>query len=528
MSRPEAATLGATTGALDTPGLTGPAATRPDGRFAWALRHVWIWPTLFALAVCSFRASQPEMGQDELISWSMAVRSTHEILATVHNVDAVHAAYYLFLHGWTEIFGDSLFSMRVPGILAMTGATAFVALSARIRFGDWAALTSGLLFALIPAVTRYAHDIRSYPLVVFFVAAATWLLLRALERPSWWRWLAYAPAVAAAGVFHLVSLVFLGGHGAVVVLRTITSRKPWHLLGFLPAALVGAACTLPVVRLGDAQVGRQLNWLFRPTYQDLPTIWPALFAGTLVSVAVLICAGLPLGWRRGRLSALEFALMGAVPIAAVWVASTEGQVSYWLARYVLFTLPAWAVLAGAGIAGLRPRKLGAAVLVAIALLAAPDQSFMRTVGSHDWFTYPAPPPYGLSTHTVDFRGAARIVEAGYRPGDGVVYLHGPVAYRSVDYGVGSELPKSIKMRDVFVQETAADRNDIWAAYCAEPVKCLGSEPRLWVVTLGVDQNNPFPVFPQNEVDAIKSAYTVTEVHRLADMTVTLVDRMPGH
>ncbi|MEU9133747.1 glycosyltransferase family 39 protein [Kitasatospora sp. NPDC048540] len=528
MPRPDADTLGPSTGAPAGSTTAGAVATRRAGRLAWAVRYIWIWPTLVTLAVVSYRASTPEMGQDELISWSMTIRSTHQILATVHNVDAVHAAYYLLLHAWTEVFGNSLFSMRVPGILAMTGAAAFVSLSARLRFGNWAALTSGLVFALIPAVTRYAHDIRSYPLVVFFVAAATWLLLRALDRPSWWRWLAYAPAVAAAGVFHLVSLVFLGGHGVVVLIRTVAERRPRYLVGFVPAALAAVACTLPVVRLGDRQVGRQLNWLFRPTYQDLPTIWPGLFAGTMVGVAILICAGLPLAWRRGRLPALEFALMGAVPIAAVWVASTEGQVSYWLARYVLFTLPAWAVLAGAGIAAVRPRKLGAGVLVGLALLAGPDQGFMRTVGSHDWFTYPAPPPYGLSTHTVDFRGAARILEAGYRPGDGVVYLHGPVAYRSVDYGVGSELPKSIKMRDVFVQETAIDRNDIWATFCAEPVKCLGSEPRLWVVTLGVEADNPFPTFPKNEVDAIKSAYTVTEVHRLADMTVTLVDRTPGH
>ncbi|WAL72267.1 glycosyltransferase family 39 protein [Kitasatospora sp. YST-16] len=497
-------------------GMRSPAAYR------WAVRHIWVWPTLAALLITTFRAGRPEMGQDELISWEMSTRSMGRIIDTVQNVDGVHAAYYLLLHVWTELFGDSLYSLRGPGILAMTGATAFVALSARLRFGNAAALASGLLFCLVPSVTRYAHDVRSYALVMFCVAGATWALLRALERPTVWCWLAYVPFVAGAGVLHVVSLTFLSGHAAVVLLRCAGRRSLRLLLGFAPAVLVGVLCTLPVVRLGQAQAGRQIGWLQKPTLHDLPAMWPGLFAGTAVSVAVLACAALPLAWRGGRLPALEFALLGLLPLFAVWVFSMEGQSSYWLARYVLFTVAPFVVLAGAGIAALRPRALGALVLAVIALLALPDQRFMRTVGSHDWFTYPALPPYGLSTHTVDFRGAAAVLEKGYRPGDGVVYLHDPLDWRSVNYGVGYELPRSMKMRDVFVQQSAVARNDIWSVSCPEPAKCLGPEPRLWVVTLGVDQSNPFPTIPQAQVDAITGAYRVAEVHRLADMTVTLV------
>ena len=76
------------------------------------------------------------MGQDELISWGVASRTTGQIVATLHNVDAVHGLYYLLLHFWIKVFGDSLLSMRMPGILGMSTAAMFVTLTARTRFGD--------------------------------------------------------------------------------------------------------------------------------------------------------------------------------------------------------------------------------------------------------------------------------------------------------------------------------------------------------------------------------------------------------
>ncbi|MGW7369673.1 glycosyltransferase family 39 protein, partial [Streptomyces sp. NPDC054841] len=110
---------------------------------------VWMWPALATLAAAMYGIGRPLMWGDELTSWDVASRSTGQLLATVQHVDAVLGAYYLLLHGWMGVFGDSAAVVRLPSALAMAGAAACVALIGRRLFGRPAGLAGGLLFALI-------------------------------------------------------------------------------------------------------------------------------------------------------------------------------------------------------------------------------------------------------------------------------------------------------------------------------------------------------------------------------------------
>ena len=62
----------------------------------------------------------------------------------------------LLLHVWMAAFGDSADAMRAPSVLAMAGAAACVALIGRRLAGNRAGLLAGLVFALVPSVTRFA------------------------------------------------------------------------------------------------------------------------------------------------------------------------------------------------------------------------------------------------------------------------------------------------------------------------------------------------------------------------------------
>jgi hypothetical protein len=66
-------------------------------------------------------------------------------------------------------------------------------------------------------------------------------------------------------------------------------------------------------------------------------------------------------------------------VAAVWLAS-QGTYSYFFPRYLLFTVGAWAVLAGIGLSRLDGRIAAAAVLI-VAILGAGDQQVIRETGS---------------------------------------------------------------------------------------------------------------------------------------------------
>jgi mannosyltransferase len=63
-----------------------------------------------------------------------------------------------------------------------------------------AGLAGGLLFAVLPEVSWYAQDARSYAIVTALAVAASYLLVRVLESGASTRWLtAYAACLAALG-----------------------------------------------------------------------------------------------------------------------------------------------------------------------------------------------------------------------------------------------------------------------------------------------------------------------------------------
>ncbi len=471
-------------------------------------RFDWLWAAVLTFAAACAGSGTPNLWRDELASWNAAVRSTGDLVEMLGNVDAVSGLYYLLLHGWISVFGDSQTMLRMPSALAMAGAAAFVVLTARTAFDRRTAVFAGLLFALLPSVTRYGQEARSYAFVVFAVTAATWLLLRALKRPSPARWAPYAVAVAAAGLFHIVSLLFLLPHALIVLMRWKQDRRGRTLVGYALTVAVALVPVVPLVLLGQRQVGRQISWIKTPHLRSIAEVWDALFGSPLIALAIAAFALLPLAWSRGRRPAVELALVGAAPIAAAWVVS-QGSTSYFMDRYLLFTMPAWVVLAAAGLAALRPRPAGVAGLAAVILLGLPDQRQIRT-----------------ETLKSGREGeeAAAVIAKGYRPGDGFVPVRGADTVYMTDFQVEYSLPERVQLRDVFAQRTAVASDDLFPVECEQPEQCLGTTRRVWVVTWS-GTANPYHKLPEAQARALEKHYKVVQKTKVRSLQVTLVERV---
>jgi len=456
-------------------------------------------------------------------SWSLGTRPLSSLIATARHTGATQLAYYLLLHVWITAFGDSADAMRSLSVLAMAAAAACVTMVGRRLAGTRAGLCAGLVFALVPSVSRFAQEARFYALEVLVATLATLLLLRALDGPSARRWLAYAACLALLGYIDLVALSVITGHAAGVALRWYQDRDN-RQLWFAGAAAAGLAACLPLVVLGSAQAADQVKWISRPGL-DLAVFsffGRNLFYSTSVAAALIVLAVLAwaVAWRQAAL----MTAVAVLPVAAVWLAS-QGEYSYFFPRYLLLTVAAWAILAGIALSRL-DLKAAVAVLAVIAIFGAGDQQVIRAPGAHDWTTYPV----GSGSSYQGYAQAAQTVARQARPGDGIVYQSqaGAERWLMIGYGLEYYLARDLRPgtpvpRQLFIAETGAQAASLYPLPCEQPAACLGAEPRIWIVASG-SPRSPYSAVTRTQAALLRQHYRLALRENAPSLTVFLLVR----
>ena len=517
----------------------------------------WAAPAVVMAALGLYEVGVPQLWRDELASWSAASRTLPQLWAMLHNIDAVLGIYYFGLHTWMAMFGDSPTAMRIPSVIAMTAAAPVVALIGRRLGGNLTGLTSGLVFALIPSVSRYAQEARPYAFAMFFAALATLMFLRAMERPSWARWSIYAVVLAATGAANLIAVTVAAGHLAVVLWdfcqRTVRvggegdggralpggrldpQGTPLLLAGrFLTAAVVGGLLVSPLVLAGHSQQSWQIGQQVQPHVAQLFGIsgglWQEMFASIPVAVLVMLLAIAALvtaADARHRVIAGYAVAFAIAPLIAVWFIS-RGPWSYWTFRYMLFTLTGWSVAAGLGITYLTERVKGtrlarlsilspryavaAIAVVLVGLAGLHDQLAIRQDVAHNLWAYPSQPANGAP---VDYRAAARIIEERAKPGDVIAYQVSDLNHYQVDTSLNYYL-RGMKDRPapVFQAQNQVQANSLQPVECVDPSACIAGTPRIWVVYVDRWAGDPFSALPGNEEALIQvlGYYGLTQWH----------------
>ena len=557
--------------ARPTSDVGAPKQTTP--RRPAAAYLTWAAPVVVTAALGLFEIGGPQLWRDELATWSAASRTLPQLWAMLHTIDAVLGPYYFGLHLWMAVFGDSATAMRLPSLIAMTVAAGVVALIGRRLAGNVAGLASGLVFALVPSVSRYAQEARPYAFAMLFATLATLLFLRAMERPSWSRWALYTLVLAAAGTANLIALCVVAGHLVIVILdflqRTVRvggdgtpdSGKPLPggrlapedsplrlLVRFCVAAVVGAVLVLPLVIEGHAQQGWQIGQQNSPHVAQLigvsGGIWQQLFASVPAAVVIMLLAVAALVAAqdaRRRVIAVYALAFAIAPVVTVWVIS-RGPTSYWTFRYMLFSVVGWVVGAGICISYLAERAKGtrlarltgrvsprfavAAVLVAVVgLVGIHDQLAIRENEAHNLWAYPEMP---LNGQPVDYQGAAAYIAANARPGDDIVFQTSDSNHYQVDtameYYLRSKLPLP-----VFQSQTQVEANSLSPNSFVDPSAIFTGTPRVWVVFVDHLAPDPFsalpPAVPPNpsEADVLQVyGYQVQSTWQEDGITVSLL------
>lgn len=360
-------------------------------------------PGLLAAVVGLWSITVPSLWRDESVTAHFARIPLGDAWREWGQYDAVHAAHDLLVR--LTIWIDPVeLGLRLPSVIAFVATTTGIVLVGR-RLGGWlVGACSATVYVLLPVSSRYAQEGRSYELVAAVAVFTTLALLRLVERPTWGRTAAYGALVATLGCLHLYGLLLLVAHGAYIALsgRKVQLRA---LVAWLAAGLL----LLPLVLVAAGQRERQLFWIRSPGWPELKDL-VELFGGTgpltiLLGLAVL--AGVWFG--RGAMLPL---LWATLPVVASFLISQVHPV--YADRYVLFVVPALALLVGTGIVGTarglaRGRDVAVMAIVAVmlavvAVLGLPAQREDR----------------GSSTRPDDLRSMTRQVAESARPGDVLV------------------------------------------------------------------------------------------------------------
>ncbi len=461
---------------------SGAAGVQSAGQLPGA-SPLWMRVLPSAVTFCALLIgiTTPSYWRDEAATLAAVRRPLGELVRMLGNVDAVHGAYYLLAWAIARAFGTGELAMRLPSAIAMAVAAGFVAALGRRMVSPLAGLAAGLLFAVLPDVSFYGQDARSYALVTMMAAIASYLLVRALGRAGgagsggagWW-WAGYGATIALLGILNVFALLLVPAHAVTVAVRVLRDRgsRPAGRLtwSWLAAAAAGVILASPLLVLGYRQRG-QVSWLKTPGETGLLSV-PSLVGPPLMALAVLavIATGIavtavaaPARLRSGWLGMLPALCLPWLLLPPALLLAGSAITPMYTFRYILFCAPAAALVGGAGLAALG-RVAGALALVIIALLGLSHQVALR----------------GLAGHGDDIRQADQIVAAASRPGDVVFYPNPNAQSFTYAYPAGLARLPNVELRQPPVPSATLAGTDVSRAVLRQR---LAAVSRLWIVDI---------------------------------------------
>jgi hypothetical protein len=355
--------------------------------------------------------------------------------------------YYLVLHPWQWLVGESAWAMRYAGVLVSLLAVAVLfALARRTRQPFATGLLAAGLLAINPFQIWLAQDIRSYPfftLLGLLSSATLWLALNPPRptRASLSAWLAYVVLTVACLYIHYYTVFLIAFQGLFVL---INARKFWsHKWPWLISQVAIGLLIIPGLQLAYNFIGPAAGGIDTiPTSAILSRASTALLTGftigedwglwlTLLLIPVWL-VGLVSLWQRDRVSGSFWALYFALPVLGVIALSIDRP--FFKERFLIQAQPAFELLLAAGFLSLARYKWHIGRIPVLRLLASLLLAALLYANSLALANYHSDPAYAKAPPWQLYRA---YVSREARPGD-VMLTNFPEA--AVSYYSPNELP----------------------------------------------------------------------------------------
>jgi mannosyltransferase len=361
----------------------------------------------------------PSYWGDEAASVMSAERPVPTLFEMLHSVDAVHGTYYLFLHGWINLFGASEISTRLPSAIAVGFAAAGTVVLGRLLFSRRVAVIAGLVFAVLPRVTYMGAEARSYAIATAIGVWLTVLFVTLLQRRIVTRlpWLLYGIGMSLA-IYSFLYMAFLVLIHAIVLL--VFRRERAIIKRWIGAGSIAFVLSLPILIFDLAQHHQVAFLGNRPKFSPnliFVTQWfgnPWMAALCWVFILTAIGAAI-VSWRRSRRRGIAYRpSMGGMLVAAWFVLPTlllelgnAFVAPMYTTRYLSFCTPAVALAVALGVTVLGRNWMRVAAIAVLFGLATPTYLTQRG-------------PYAKDGGS-DWRQYSAVIKENARPGDAVVF-----------------------------------------------------------------------------------------------------------
>jgi len=349
-------------------------------------RHWILLGAIFVLALGLrlYGAGTREIWYDDAFSFFLAKQSLGQIVSGTA-ADTMPPLYYFLLHYWMK-FGESLFVLRLLGVLLSLATLAVVIDLGRRLAGIEAGLWAGMIVAVAPFQIYHAQELRMYTLLGLAQVSYIWFFVRLQQRED-----------GASVVWLWVGLIFTGvmamySHNLAVfglILPDIylALKRAWKELRKLAVAQVlvlGLAAPWLVMIPGQIDKIQAAFWTIRPGLVEvmqailqahifLPLEGAVMIAGALLSIWCIVLVAIET-WKQRKTPGVGLLSLLTLGLPILLFTASYAMRPIFVPRGLILSMLTYAILAGWIITLRWKKSIGpflAAAFIGAALISLP-------------------------------------------------------------------------------------------------------------------------------------------------------------
>lgn len=326
-----------------------------------------------------FNLTAISLWHDESFSALLIKYDFSEMIARI-KMDVHPPLYYIILRGWTDVFANSLFALRLFSVffsfLAILGVYVFINKAFKNSF---LALFTSLLYVLSYFQIQYAMEARMYSIGTFLVILSGYLLLKALEKSKLGWWILYAAALSL-GIYTHYFIVFWIISQAIYLICFFRKEFKFALLAYL-LVLISYIPWLPTLFKQFSQV-QESYWIPALTVWSIPnTLSKMTFGATmdsgkswllLILLTICVAAAIILFLKKNRAKEKWlFFISLAFPFLIAALLSYKRSI--YIDRYFIFGFPFYLLIWAGAILAIN--KKGVKLILVLAALIGVSITF---------------------------------------------------------------------------------------------------------------------------------------------------------